>query len=134
MPYRIPAVHPHTPVSPCYIDVVNDSRLEEAIVAARDAANAAFASALPADRADPAQIRLMLCATEGDPSTGRSRSEVRFAAPDGVAISHHDKVAMALSSMKAVAPDIYGTMVAGIERGRRFSIAGLRDKLRSAAD
>jgi len=113
---------------------VSDSLLEDAIVAARDAANAAFASALPADTADAPQIRLMLCATQGDPSTGHSHSEVRFAAPGGIAISHHDKVAMALSSMKAVAPDLYGTMVSGLDRGRRFSIAAVCAKLRSQPD
>lgn len=114
--------------------MVSDSRLEEAVAAARDAANGAFAAALPPDAADPPQIRLMLCATHGDPSTGQSRSEVRFAAPDGVAVSHHDKIAMALASMKAVAPDLYATMVAGIERGGRNPFSGLWGRVRSAPD
>jgi hypothetical protein len=121
-------------LSPCYIEAVRDSPLEEAIAAARDAATEAFASIVPADDADPPQIRLMLCATQGDPSTGRSRSEVRFSAPRGVAVSHHDKIAMALASMKAVAPDLYATMVAGIERGRRGPFSGLWSRLRSAPD
>jgi hypothetical protein len=134
MPERCPVLSPHTTLSPCYISLVSDSLLDDAIDAARDAANAAFAAAVAEAEGDEApEIRLMLCATAGDPSTGYSRSEVRFAAPGGVAISHHDKVAMALSSMKAVAPDLYGTMVAGLERGRRTIFAGVWARVRSAS-
>jgi hypothetical protein len=125
---------PHTTLSPCYISLVSESLLEDAVNAARDAANEAFAAAVgDAEGGEPPEIRLMLCATQGDPSTGYSRSEVRFAAPGGVAISHHDKVAMALSSMKAVSPDLYATMVAGLERGRRTIFAGMWARMRSAS-
>jgi hypothetical protein len=113
---------------------VSDPLIEEAITAARDAANAAFASVVEIDDgAEVPEIRLMLCATRGDPSTGYSESEVRFAAPDNLAISHHDKVAMALSSMKAVSPDLYATMVAGLERGRRTVLSVMWDRLRSTS-
>jgi hypothetical protein len=40
---------------------------------------------------------------------------------------------MALASMKAVSPEIYSTMMAGIERGRRVTLGGLRACLRAAA-
>jgi hypothetical protein len=127
-------LRPHTTLSPCYISLVSDSLLDDAITAAREAANAAFAAAVAeADGDEAPEIRLMLCATSGDPSTGYSRSEVRFAAPGGVAISHHDKIAMALASMKAVSPDLYATMVAGLERGRRTLFAGLWARMRSAS-
>jgi hypothetical protein len=121
----MPGPPPPSPHSP---------QLEDAIVAAREAAVTAFRRTLDASgqaQAAP-EVRLMVTATQGNPSTGHSHSEVRFAAPDGVAISHHDKVAMALSSMKAVAPDLYTTMVKGIERGRRTTMGGLRACLRLA--
>jgi hypothetical protein len=125
---------PHTTLSPCYISLVSDSLLDDAINAARDAANEAFASAVAEVEGEEApEIRLMLCATLGDPSTGYSQSEVRFAAPGGVAISHHDKVAIALSSMKAISPDLYATMVAGLERGRRGVFAAMWARLRSTS-
>ena len=107
--------------------------VEEAIIAARDAAVAALRQALNAKPGDAPEVRVMITATQGNPSTEYSHSEVRFAAPDGVAISHHDKVAMALASMKAVSPELYGTMVAGIERGRRFSFGTLRACFRAVA-
>jgi hypothetical protein len=109
-----------------------DDRIEAAVLAARDAAITALHDALGND-ADAPELRLMITATRGNPSTEYSHSEVRFAAPDGVAISHHDKVAMALASMKAVSPDLYGTMVAGIERGRRLSFGTLRACFRAVA-
>jgi hypothetical protein len=107
--------------------------VEEAIVAARDAAVTALRQALNATPDEAPEVRLMITATLGNPSTEYSHSEVRFAAPDGVAISHHDKVAMALASMKAVSPELYGTMVAGIERGRRLSFGTLRACFRAVA-
>jgi hypothetical protein len=108
-------------------------RMEDAIVAARDAAVAALRKTLNAQPGEAPEVRVMITATQGNPSTEYSHSEVRFAAPDGVAISHHDKVAMALASMKAVSPELYGTMVAGIERGRRFSFGTLRARFRAVA-
>jgi hypothetical protein len=107
--------------------------VEDAIIAARDAAIAALREALGSRPGDAPEVRLMITATRGNPSTEYSHSEVRFAAPDGVAISHHDKVAMALASMKAVSPDLYDTMVAGIERGRRLSFGALRACFRAVA-
>jgi hypothetical protein len=107
--------------------------VEDAIVAARDAAVTALRQALNATPGEAPEVRVMITATLGNPSTEYSHSEVRFAAPDGVAISHHDKVAMALASMKAVSPDLYGTMVAGIERGRRLSFETLRACFRAVA-
>src|SRR5262245_39806229 len=97
-----------------------DVRLDAAIIAAREAAIRAFTSALDADdhAAEVPEVRLMITATRGNPSAEYSTSEVRFAAPDGVAISHHDKIAMALASMKAISPEIYSTMMAGLSRGR----------------
>ncbi|MCW2993928.1 MAG: hypothetical protein JWQ18_1423 [Conexibacter sp.] len=111
----------------------DDELVENAIGAARDAAIAALRDSLGSDPESAPEVRLMLTATRGNPSTEYSHSEVRFAAPDGVAISHHDKVAMALASMKAVSPELYGTMVAGIERGRRFSLGTLRACFRAVA-
>jgi hypothetical protein len=111
----------------------DDERVEDAITAARDAAVTALRQALDAAPGDAPEVRLMITATQGNPSTEYSHSEVRFAAPDGVAISHHDKIAMALASMKAVSPDLYVTMVAGIERGRRFSFGTLRACFRAVA-
>jgi hypothetical protein len=108
-------------------------RVEDAIIAARDAAVAALRQTLNAKPGDAPDVRVMITATRGNPSTEYSHTEVRFAAPDGVAISHHDKVAMALASMKAVSPELYGTMVAGIERGRRFSFGTLRACFRAVA-
>jgi hypothetical protein len=107
--------------------------MEDAIVAARDAAVAALRQTLNAQPGEAPEVRVMITATQGNPSTEYSHSEVRFAAPDGVAISHHDKVAMALASMKAVPPELYGTMVAGIERGRRLSFGTLRACFRAVA-
>jgi hypothetical protein len=107
--------------------------VEEAVIAARDAAVAAMRQTLIAKLGEAPEVRLMITATRGNPSTEYSHSEVRFAAPDGVAISHHDKIAMALASMKAVSPELYGTMVAGIERGRRFSFGTLRAYFRAVA-
>jgi hypothetical protein len=109
----------------------DDHVVEDAIAAAREAAVAALRQALNAKPGDAPEVRVMITATQGNPSTEYSHSEVRFAAPDGVAISHHDKVAMALASMKAVSPELYGTMVAGIERGRRFSFEALRARFRA---
>jgi hypothetical protein len=111
----------------------DDVRVEYAIAAARDAAVTALRQALNATPGEAPEVRLMITATQGNPSTEYSHSEVRFAAPDGVAISHHDKIAMALASMKAVSPDLYDTMVAGIERGRRFSFGTLRACFRAVA-
>jgi hypothetical protein len=111
----------------------DDDRVEDAIIAAREAAITALRQALDAVPGDQPEVRLMITATRGNPSTEYSHSEVRFAAPEGVAISHHDKVAMALASMKAVSPELYGTMVAGIERGRRFSFGTLRACFRAVA-
>jgi hypothetical protein len=112
-----------------------DARLDDAVIAAREAAIRAFTERLDGGpgRTTIPEVRLMITATRGNPSTEHSQSEVRFAAPDGVAISHHDKVAMALASMKAVSPEIYSTMMAGIERGRRVTLGGLRACLRAAA-
>jgi hypothetical protein len=110
-----------------------DDRVEDAIIAAREAAITALRQALDDVPGDPPEVRLMITATRGNPSTEYSHSEVRFAAPDGVAISHHDKVAIALASMKAVSPELYGTMVAGIERGRRLSFGTLRACFRAVA-
>jgi hypothetical protein len=110
-----------------------DDHVEDAIIAARDAAITALRQALDAVPGDPPEVRLMITATRGNPSTEYSHSEVRFAAPDGVAISHHDKIAIALASMKAVSPELYGTMVAGIERGRRLSFGTLRACFRAVA-
>ncbi len=110
-----------------------DELMEEAIVAARDAAVGALREVLNTQPGEAPEVRVMITATQGNPSTEYSHSEVRFAAPDGVAISHHDKVAMALASMKAVSPELYGTMVAGIERGRRFSFGTLRACFRAVA-
>jgi hypothetical protein len=112
-----------------------DARLEDAVIAAREAAIRAFTEKLddgPGGAQIP-EVRLMITATRGNPSTEYSQSEVRFAAPDGVAISHHDKVAMALASMKAISPEIYSTMMAGISRGRRVTLGGLRACLKAAA-
>jgi catechol 2,3-dioxygenase-like lactoylglutathione lyase family enzyme len=112
-----------------------DARLEEAVIAAREAAIRAFTTALDHDGQGAVlpEVRLMVTATRGNPSAEYSTSEVRFAAPDGVAISHHDKIAMALASMKAVSPEIYSTMMAGISRGRRVTLGGLRACLKAAA-
>jgi hypothetical protein len=112
-----------------------DARLEAAVIAAREAAIRAFTSTLDRDgqAAVLPEVRLMITATRGNPSAEYSTSEVRFAAPDGVAISHHDKIAMALASMKAVSPEIYSTMMAGISRGRRVTLGGLRACLKAAA-
>jgi hypothetical protein len=111
----------------------DDEHVEDAIIAAREAAIAALRTALDAVPGDQPEVRLMITATRGNPSTEYSHSEVRFAAPDGVAISHHDKVAMALASMKAVSPELYDTMVAGIERGRRLSFGALKACFRAVA-
>ena len=111
----------------------DDALVADALVAAREAAITALRETLGAHPHDAPEVRLMLTATRGNPSTEYSHSEVRFAAPDGVAISHHDKVAMALASMKAVSPDLYATMVAGIERGRRLSFGTLRACFRAVA-
>jgi hypothetical protein len=113
--------------------VDEDDRVETAVLAARDAAVSALRRALDDLPGEQPEVRLMITATRGNPSTEYSQSEVRFAAPDGVAISHHDKVAMALASMKAVSPELYGTMVAGIERGRRLSFGTLRACFRAVA-
>lgn len=113
-----------------------DARLEQAVIAAREAAIRAFTSSLDGDGHGPAivpEVRLMITATRGNPSGEYSTSEVRFAAPDGVAISHHDKIAMALASMKAISPEIYSTMMAGLSRGRRVTLGGLRACLKAAA-
>jgi hypothetical protein len=110
-----------------------DARLEDAVIAAREAAIRAFTAALDEDGVSVPEVRLMITATRGNPSTEYSTSEVRFAAPDGVAISHHDKIAIALASMKAISPEIYGTMMAGISRGRRVTLGGLRACLKAAA-
>jgi hypothetical protein len=111
-----------------------DDRVDEAVIAAREAAIRAFTEKLDRPTGDTIpEVRLMITATRGNPSTEHSHSEVRFAAPDGVATSHHDKVAMALASMKAVSPEIYATMMAGIARGRRMTLGGLRACLRAAA-
>lgn len=112
-----------------------DARLDAAIIAAREAAIRAFTTTLDAgDRAAALpEVRLMITATRGNPSAEYSTSEVRFAAPDGVAISHHDKIAMALASMKAISPEIYSTMMAGLSRGRRVTLGGLRACLKAAA-
>jgi hypothetical protein len=110
-----------------------DARLEQAVIAAREAAIRALTAELDGSGATIPEVRLMITATRGNPSTEYSTSEVRFAAPDGVAISHHDKVAMALASMKAVSPEIYTTMMAGISRGRRVTLGGLRACLKAAA-
>jgi hypothetical protein len=113
-----------------------DARLEDAVIAAREAAIRAFTEHLdggPAGAAAVPEVRLMITATSGNPSMELSHSEVRFAAPDGVAISHHDKVAMALASMKAISPEIYSTMMAGIARGKRVTLGGLRACLKAAS-
>jgi hypothetical protein len=115
-------------------DASGDTGLvDDAVIAARDAAVAALRQKLNATPGEAPEVRLMITATLGNPSTEYSHSEVRFAAPDGVAISHHDKVAMALASMKAVSPELYDTMVAGIERGRRLSFGTLRACFRAVA-
>ncbi len=127
--------HPsdHQPPPPAPPEDDPDARLETAVIAAREAAIRAFTTALDTSGATVPEVRLMITATRGNPSTEYSTSEVRFAAPDGVAISHHDKVAMALASMKAVSPEIYTTMMAGISRGRRVTLGGLRACLKAAA-
>ena len=126
-----PRIHPRTAGG---AEASSDHELvEDAIVAARDAAVAALRQTLDAKPGPAPEVRVMITATQGNPSTEYSHSEVRFAAPDGVAISHHDKVAMALASMKAVSPELYATMVAGIERGRRFSFGTLRACFRAVA-
>lgn len=128
-----PSDRPSPPQAPLEEDP--DARLEEAVIAAREAAIRAFTTTLDADGRSAAtpEVRLMITATRGNPSAEYSTSEVRFAAPDGVAISHHDKIAMALASMKAVSPEIYTTMMAGISRGRRVTLGGLRACLKAAA-
>jgi hypothetical protein len=123
-----------TPSAPQDADATaDDDRVEDAIIAAREAAITALRQALDAVPGDQPEVRLMITATRGNPSTEYSHSEVRFAAPEGVAISHHDKVAMALASMKAVSPELYDTMVAGIERGRRLSFGLIRACFRAVA-
>jgi hypothetical protein len=126
-----PRIHPRTAGGVEASD--HEQLLEDAIIAARDAAVAALRTTLNAQPGEAPEVRVMITATQGNPSTEYSQSEVRFAAPDGVAISHHDKVAMALASMKAVSPELYGTMVAGIERGRRFSFGTIRACFRAVA-
>jgi hypothetical protein len=126
-----PRITPSAPQSAH--SAADDDHVEDAIIAARDAAITALRTALDAAGGDPPEVRLMITATRGNPSTEYSHSEVRFAAPVGVAISHHDKVAMALASMKAVSPELYDTMVAGIERGRRLSFGALRACFRAVA-
>ena len=126
-----PRIHPRAPGGVPASD--HEQLLEDAIIAARDAAVAALRTTLNAQPGDAPEVRVMITATQGNPSTEYSHSEVRFAAPDGVAISHHDKVAMALASMKAVSPELYATMVAGIERGRRFSFGTIRACFRAVA-
>jgi hypothetical protein len=126
-----PSDRPTPPPAPTEEDP--DARLEAAVIAAREAAIRAFTAELDGTGAAVPEVRLMITATRGNPSTEYSTSEVRFAAPDGVAISHHDKVAMALASMKAVSPEIYTTMMAGISRGRRVTLGGLRACLKAAA-
>lgn len=118
---------------PAHTEEDPDARLEQAVIAAREAAIRALTTELDSSGATIPEVRLMITATRGNPSTEYSTSEVRFAAPDGVAISHHDKVAMALASMKAVSPEIYTTMMAGISRGRRVTLGGLRACLKAAA-
>jgi hypothetical protein len=122
-----------TPPSAPTAEADPDTRLEDAIIAARESAIRTFTATLDSSGATLPEVRLMITATRGNPSTEFSTSEVRFAAPDGVAISHHDKVAMALASMKAVSPEIYTTMMAGIARGRRVTLGGLRACLKAAA-
>ncbi|HMJ36089.1 MAG TPA: hypothetical protein VK501_19450 [Baekduia sp.] len=112
---------------------MTDDLLADAVAAARNAAILALAEVLDAEPGPPREVRLMLCATTGDPSAGVSQTEVRFAGPSDVAISHHDKVAMALASMKAIAPDLYDTMMAGIERGRGLTLAGVWARLRPSS-
>jgi hypothetical protein len=120
---------PPTPPSPIMPDT--DDLFGNAIDAAREAAIAAFAEIVETAPGDaPPELRLMLVATRGNPSKEQTQTEVRFAAPDGVATSHPDKIAIALSSMKAVAPDLYVTMMAGLDRGRRLSFGDLRAWLR----
>lgn len=126
-----PSDRPTPPSAPAEEDP--DARLEDAVIAAREAAIRAFTEKLDGSGTTVPEVRLMITATRGNPSTEYSTSEVRFAAPDGVAISHHDKVAMALASMKAVSPEIYTTMMAGISRGRRVTLGGLRACLKAAA-
>ncbi len=126
-----PRIHPRPPGSVEASD--HEQLLEDAIIAARDAAVAALRTTLNAQPGEAPEVRVMITATQGNPSTEYSQSEVRFAAPDGIAISHHDKVAMALASMKAVSPELYATMVAGIERGRRFSFGTIRACFRAVA-
>ena len=43
------------------------------------------------------------------------------------------RLAMALASMKAISPEIYSTMMAGLSRGRRVTLGGLRACLKAAA-
>jgi hypothetical protein len=105
-----------------------------AIETAREAAIVAFAQVLDDHPgAEAPEVRLMLTATRGNPSQAHSETEVRFASPNGLATSHHDKVAIALASMKAIAPELYTTMMAGLDRGRRVSFGGLGKWLRPGA-
>ena len=106
----------------------------DAIEAAREAAILAFAHVIDEHPGEaPPEVRLMLTATRGNPSQGHTETEVRFAAPNSLATSHNDKVAIALASMKAIAPDLYTTMMAGLDRGRRMSLGGLSKWLRPGA-
>jgi hypothetical protein len=96
---------------------MNDALIRAAIDAAGDAANRTFAAAFDEAGCDvDPEVRLMLVATRGKPSAGQSHTEVRFAAPTGLDTTRRDKVGIALSSMKAIAPELYDTMVAAIER------------------
>jgi hypothetical protein len=92
-----------------------DPHLSVAIDAACDAATEALAAASP--DADGPDVRLVLIATVGDPSDG-GHTEVRLAAPDGTLTEQRQKVAMIITALKAIAPELYDTMMSGLDRSR----------------
>jgi hypothetical protein len=81
--------------------------------AAWDAAVEALADAMP----ENAEVRLMLIAAVGDPAD-RADTQVRLAASGGTTTSETQKVAMVMATLKAIAPALYQTMMAGLDGGR----------------
>ncbi|HMJ35892.1 MAG TPA: hypothetical protein VK501_18455 [Baekduia sp.] len=85
------------------------------IDAACDAAIEAFAEATDGD--DLPDVRLMLIASVGDPAN-LGETEVRLAAPDDVRTSVSQKSAMLVASLRAIAPELYDSMMSGLDRLR----------------
>jgi hypothetical protein len=95
------------------------------ISAGLDAACDAAIDALAASTADVADVRLMLIAAVGDPAD-RGQTQARLAAPDDTETSDTQKVAMILATLKAIAPELYETMMTGLDRARSAPSPQLR--------